>query len=272
MYGDLAIFRCEPSLRDSEDKDRLPQPSGNSENDRACPRPERRIQGIVFDVDGTLYHALPLRFGMTALLAAAMLTEPLTMMEKLKIIRCFRKAQEVLRSAGTASYGSCGRQILLAAEMAAVSSETVADVVSEWFYRRPLPMLPRCRRRGLRDVFRRLQGQGLALGVFSDYPAEEKIEALGIADWVSVVVSACDPDVSGFKPHSTGFVTTARKMGIEPERILYVGDRPEVDGKGAAAAGMEVAILDRGGLFSRNHSYPAVNSLKEIVEVVNRHG
>ncbi|MCG6892160.1 MAG: HAD family hydrolase [Desulfobacteraceae bacterium] len=250
----------------------MPQSPGHSDSDRACPRSERRIEGIVFDVDGTLYHALPLRLGMTALLAAAMLTNPLTMMEKLKIIRCFRKAQEVLRSAGTASSGSCDRQILLAAKMAAVSSEMVTDVVSEWFYKRPLPLLPRCRRRGLQEVFRRLQGQGLTLGVFSDYPAEEKIEALGIAQWVSVLVSSCDPDVSGFKPHSTGFVTAAKKMGIDPERILYVGDRPEVDGKGAAAAGMEVAILDRGGLFSRDHSYPAVNSLKEIVEVVNRHG
>jgi FMN phosphatase YigB (HAD superfamily) len=105
--------------------------------------------------------------------------------------------------------------------------------------------LRRCRRGGIERFLGYLASRGIPAGVFSDYPAREKLEALKLAEEISLVACATDAEINAFKPHPKGFVWSCERWGLEPSEVLYVGDRAEVDALGAANAGMPCAILSR---------------------------
>ena len=85
--------------------------------------------------------------------------------------------------------------------------------------------------------------RGLRLGALSDYPATRKLEALGVADRFDVVLSAQDPRVHAFKPSPKGLLVALEELGAAPGDALYVGDREDVDGAAARAAGMRYVII-----------------------------
>ena len=88
-----------------------------------------------------------------------------------------------------------------------------------------------------------LRAAGKRLGVFSDYAPDAKLEALGVRDLFDVTLAATDPGVNRFKPDPAGFLEGARLLGAPAAEVVYVGDRADVDGEGAAAAGMRSVIL-----------------------------
>jgi FMN phosphatase YigB (HAD superfamily) len=63
---------------------------------------------------------------------------------------------------------------------------------------------------------------------------------------VPLRVCATVPAINAFKPHPRGFEEACARLGLEPSEVLYVGDRAEVDGVGARAAGMRCAIVSGG--------------------------
>jgi putative hydrolase of the HAD superfamily len=105
--------------------------------------------------------------------------------------------------------------------------------------------------------------------VFSDYPAEDKLRALGLGDHFDVVVSAVDPDVGAFKPDARGFLVAAGRWNLQAGEVLYVGDRPDVDARGAAAAGMPCAVLTRARAGARI-PFIAFRDFKELQGVISR--
>ena len=127
-----------------------------------------------------------------------------------------------------------------------VAPEDLRDLVQEWMFERPLPFLGRAAWPGLREVLLELRSAGKRLGVFSDYDPDRKLEALGVRDLFDVALAATDPEVNRFKPHPQGFLVGAERLGVAPSEVLYVGDRAEVDGAGAAAAGMASVIIAGG--------------------------
>ena len=60
----------------------------------------------------------------------------------------------------------------------------------------------------------------------------------------------------------------ARKMGIDPSEILYVGDREEVDGIGASNAGMQVVILKSTLRKRANCNYASFRSFHDLMKIV----
>ena len=81
------------------------------------------------------------------------------------------------------------------------------------------------------------------MGVLSDYPAEAKLRALGLAGRFSLVLCATDPEVGAFKPNPRGFLRACERWQIARGDVLVVGDRVDVDAAGAAAAGMPCVII-----------------------------
>jgi HAD superfamily hydrolase (TIGR01549 family) len=204
------------------------------------------LRGFLFDVDGTLYDQRPLRLLMALELARFALGHGRVALEAGRAIVAFRRTREDLRARGRPNESLQELQYTEAARRAGVDEARLRDVVEEWIFRRPLRHLRRCRRDGVEELFRLLRQRGLAVGVVSDYPCPPKLQALGLAEHVSVTVCATDPEVNAFKPHPAGLAHACRTWGMRPEEVLYVGDRPEVDGASAAAAGMPCLILGRG--------------------------
>ena len=203
--------------------------------------PDRRIRAVLFDVDGTLYRQRPLRLRMAVELGTLAFTHPFRAPTIWRALAEYRKAQETLRTQHDGA--DAGRQIAVAAERAGLTATDVAAIVDEWMIERPLKYLPGCRAHGLVELLEFLRAKRVRLGIFSDYPAAKKLEALGIRHHFSLVVCGGDPEVGAFKPSPRGFLAASAQWQLDPSEILYVGDRPDADAAGAAAANMPAAIL-----------------------------
>jgi len=112
-----------------------------------------------------------------------------------------------------------------------------------------MTLLRACVMDDLHDTLGQARKQGFRLGVFSDYPANEKLRAMGVLDLFDAVVTAQDPEVQRFKPHPRGIEVTMDRLGVSKREAIYIGDRADVDGEAADRAGVRCVIVRRS--FSR---------------------
>jgi phosphoglycolate phosphatase/putative hydrolase of the HAD superfamily len=205
----------------------------------------KRLTTLVFDVDGTLYQQRSLRRAMLVRLLAHAVARPTTSLATFRALQAYRHAQEALRDHPVEGYLTTA-QVRLASERSGQSEVMVAKAVARWIEAEPLKLLKRHVDPALPGFLAAARGFGMRLGVFSDYPAAAKLEAMGLAQFFNVVVSAQDPAVNRFKPDPCGLVETLRRLGSSPGEAVYVGDRFDVDARVAHAAGVPCIIMSRG--------------------------
>ncbi|MBB5930224.1 HAD family hydrolase [Streptomyces echinatus] len=73
---------------------------------------------------------------------------------------------------------------------------------------------------------------------------EHKLRTLGLLDRFEAVLCAAELGVS--KPEAGAFLAVCEALGLPPHEVAYVGDHPEIDGRGAAEAGLLSVWIDRG--------------------------
>ncbi len=188
-------------------------------------------QAWLVDLDGTLYLQAPVRVAMAAELS-------LLGWRSLRLLRHFRREQELLRELELE-----GDPFQLQLERTAAALDESPSVVEarvrDWMIERPAKWLPLFRRRALLAEIGAFRARGGRTALVSDYPARRKLEALGAANLFDVVVASGEPDGPlRLKPHPSGVLRAAAALGVDPASCLVIGDRPDADGKAAAAAGM----------------------------------
>ncbi|MFI6354702.1 HAD family hydrolase [Streptomyces sp. NPDC050743] len=72
---------------------------------------------------------------------------------------------------------------------------------------------------------------------------EHKLRTLGLLDRFEVVLCAAELGVS--KPEAGAFLAACEALGLPAHEVAYVGDHPEIDGRGAAEAGLLSVWIDR---------------------------
>ncbi|MFD3381021.1 MULTISPECIES: HAD family hydrolase [unclassified Streptomyces] len=75
---------------------------------------------------------------------------------------------------------------------------------------------------------------------------DHKLRVLGVRDRFESVLCAAELGVS--KPAAEAFHAACEALELPPHHVAYVGDHPEIDGQGAADAGMFSVWIDRGGV------------------------
>jgi len=103
---------------------------------------------------------------------------------------------------------------------------------------------------GVERTLLKLKEQGITLGVVSDAPQIQpwlRIEELGLREYFDVVVGFDDTKVH--KPHEMPFRIAIERLGLKPEEVLFLGDNPARDIKGAQAIGMKTALAKYGQVF-----------------------
>ena len=208
----------------------------------------RPIRALLFDVDGTLYHAPGLRRRMALSLLLRSALDLRLARRRIKNLQAWRHALEALRCETREQIQAAGglraRQAALALERGAFA-ESLDEDVTQWMAERPLGFLLAQRRRGILEFVQELAQRGIRCGVWSDYAVDEKLRVLGLSALMEPRLSADDPQIDCLKPWPRGFVRAAELWGLPSSEILYVGDRPDVDAVGASAAGMRVAIFEK---------------------------
>lgn len=198
----------------------------------------QRVRGVVFDIDGTLYHQRRMRLRMARELALRCLTRPATLAE-VRILATFRRQRETLADEEAEGIGRL--QYERPAGALGLPAARVEAVVAEWILERPLRHAALCRRAGARRLFATLRASGRHVAVWSDYPAAGKLAAMGLE--AEVVVTAEDPEVDRLKPQPAGLVRVLDLLGLSPAEALMVGDRDERDGEAARRLGCPYLLL-----------------------------
>jgi len=166
-----------------------------------------------------------------------------------RILATFRRVREELRTDGDSPSRPLDLlQFERSAEELGVDVAEVEQVVDVWMMQRPLKYLRHVRRRGLRELLALLAERGVKVGALSDYPTDAKLRALDVARFFSMGLCTADRPINAFKPHPKGFRHACEIWGVAPQEVLYVGDRPETDSVGAAAAGIRCVIVGRAGI------------------------
>lgn len=184
------------------------------------------------DLDGTLYHAAPVKAAMALELAAAGLRAA-------PLLRRFRAEHERVREEEAALGDPFARQLAGAAFALGIEPATLYGVVDDWMFRRPGKWLRAARRRGFLAELAAFRAAGGRTALVSDYPARRKLEALGVSALFETVVASGEPGgPKSLKPSPEGVLAAAARLGVAPAECLVIGDRDDADGEAARRAGM----------------------------------
>lgn len=99
---------------------------------------------------------------------------------------------------------------------------------------------------------------------------DRKLRVLGVHDRFEVILCAAELGVS--KPEAAAFLAACDALELSPHEVAYVGDHPEIDGRGAAEAGLLSVWIDRGGARTGTDGGPAaprrIASLAELPAIL----
>jgi HAD superfamily hydrolase (TIGR01549 family) len=127
-------------------------------------------------------------------------------------------------------------------------------------------------------ALRELRDRGYRLGLVSntpwgtpDYLWEQQVERFGLVPLLEVRLFSSDVGVR--KPHPRIFLAALERLGMPPERALFVGDTPHEDTAGARGVGMRTALLVRGRRPATDAAHPAdlyVTRLTDLLDHLPR--
>jgi len=117
----------------------------------------------------------------------------------------------------------------------------------------------------------KLREKGLKLAIISDAPrfnAWIRLVEMRIHDFFDVVVTF--DDTKKKKPDKAPFEVALKKLELEPEECLMVGDWPERDIKGAKELGMKTAFAKYGALkeVTTKADYE-LNKIEDVLKIVD---
>ncbi|MDQ0583677.1 HAD family hydrolase [Streptomyces rishiriensis] len=109
----------------------------------------------------------------------------------------------------------------------------------------------------------------------SIYVQDHKLRVLGVHDRFEAILCAAELGVS--KPDAGAFLAACEALSLAPHQVAYVGDHPEIDGQGAAEAGLLSVWIDRCGtatveLPSGRHRIVSLAELPSILGPDTRFG
>jgi putative hydrolase of the HAD superfamily len=110
------------------------------------------------------------------------------------------------------------------------------------------------------------------LGVITNGDGDQqraKLIALGLGEAFEVVI--CSGDVGFAKPDPRIFELAAARLGVPPNRCLFVGDRRDSDALGAVAAGMSALWLNRKGQAAPDELVSAIVTLGQLPALMSGH-
>ena len=111
---------------------------------------------------------------------------------------------------------------------------------------------------------------GVRLAVLSNGDQSQQADKLrrtGLATYFEAVLTS--GELGAAKPYPDAFHRACQRLRAEPRRVLYVGDRLDVDARAASAAGLSGVWLNRSGSDS-DPGQPTIASLRELPLLLGR--
>ncbi len=199
------------------------------------------IKGIIFDLDGTLYH---MKWFMRPIMTLLAIPDIFLLPRYMKV-----RKKYVDKDMGS------GENLLRSIAKDLGNEQKVYKWLTIKFYNSFLNTLRLMQnsRPGLNEVLSGIKGKNIKIAVLSDYAkVEERLNILKIeTDPIDMMISS---ESEGYlKPGKGPFLKIADTLNIKPENILVVGDRDDTDGIAAEKCGMQfLKITDKKNGDGRN--------------------
>lgn len=193
---------------------------------------ESKICGVIFDVDGTLYNQTAVRFKMARRLARYYLIHP-AQWRSLYGIYIFRRIREKC-DLQDVSFES---QIEIASKKAGIQSERLQKAIQKWMFEEPLDLIQTYRLDNVIGLLESWQQSGCTIIIYSDYDPRQKLTVLNIQPDYTFFPDG--RNINELKPSQSAMEFIVSKVGLQPNQMLYIGDRHEKDGKSAQIVGMQ---------------------------------
>lgn len=236
-----------------------------------------RYDGVFFDLGGTLFQHLPGRFT-DANLAQVLKGIEHGNVEVVEAQAVYRRCRLEAERGFVDRPFYLHKQIVLNAFASTLQQLDLPanEPAAHAFYERQRASV--IRELSLRDetlgVLDSLRGQGSYLGIVSNIDDDYFVPLLEKTGLRTYMHSALSSESAGScKPHAAIFRQAIAASGLQPDRLLYVGDSPIHDVLGARSAGMATAWLASGTAEGADPVAGAsadyrIESLTELVEIV----
>jgi FMN phosphatase YigB (HAD superfamily) len=191
-----------------------------------------RVQVVSWDVDGTLYALPRLRLAIAVRALARAATGGLRGdLDELRRLARWRELMERVRAAGG--------DLRTAGDAASVGERDAIRALERRWYGDAIRRVGV--RAGVRPLYRALAARGVRQVVLSDYDAEYKLAALGLAGAFAAVYSG--ESLGWLKPSTELYRRVTAAEGVAPQAWLHIGDRVDRDVVPARAIGCQAMIL-----------------------------
>jgi putative hydrolase of the HAD superfamily len=193
------------------------------------------IEGIAFDLDGTLYPNYRLNIQLLPFI-----------LKEWRLLLAFGNARKIIRMEQEKTSSVIGNfyeyQAEVVAKLLAVKPEPMKEKIETLIYNGWLPLFKKIKLyKNVVETLTNLRKSGYKLALLSDFPPEKKLEYFGISGiWDTVM---CSERCGAIKPHLLSFTQLITAMALPCEKILYVGNSRSYDVVGAKRAGMKTAWI-----------------------------
>jgi putative hydrolase of the HAD superfamily len=94
---------------------------------------------------------------------------------------------------------------------------------------------------------------------------DRKLRTLGVHDRFEHILCAAELGIS--KPEAGAFLAACEALELAPHQVAYVGDHPEIDGRGAADAGLLSVWIDRNGAHTSGDAPTGPHRIASLAEL-----
>lgn len=201
------------------------------------------IKGILFDMDNTLLDFMFYKRETAKATAKAMVDKGLPANEK----EIYKKIFEIYDEKGIEYQKTCydvvkpyNLEINLAEKIQ--HAGIIAYIRKKYEVIKPYP--------GVKKTLKKIKKKKIKMGIVSDAPRNKIWDRLILSeleDEFDIVVS--HSDTLKYKPHPSSFKLALDKLKLKPNEIIFVGDNPDRDIKGAKRLGMKTCLAKYGQEF-----------------------
>ena len=202
-------------------------------------------RAVIFDLDGTLYYQKPFRIRMLFYLLGHIIQHPSSIGDVF-LIKRYREVREKWETyeralSFPADMSLEDRQYLFVAEEKKVPAKRVEEAVRFYMQKAPLTLLPAYKDAILAETIELLKKKDISIVVYSDYPVEDKLRALGIK--ADLCFTSADEQINCMKPDPKGLKVILETLNLNAADVVMVGDRYEKDGLAAIGNKMDYIIV-----------------------------
>ena len=221
------------------------------------------VDAVMFDLDGTLIDTVPIYYQIIDIVFA-----------KLGVPAVSRETLMEAMDDGEFDW-NCVLPEHLKSRKTELTGKArgIIDEIAPAMFHKQIKLIP-----GTEDLFKEIAITGIKLGLVTSTPAQMMavkmipLSKAGLEKQLRVIVTA--DDVGNKKPSAEPLVQCSQKLGVPPEKCVYVGDT-RVDIRAGKAAGMKtVGVLtgfDDYGALEREKPDAVLDSIAQLDEAIDIH-